>query len=50
MYIDKQMLPESVADASSTLLVQQLKKKLVHKIVQQGTDYHSVYSNFFLSF
>ena len=35
---------------SSTSLVQQLKKKLVHKNLQQGTDYHSVYSNFFLSF
>ena len=30
---------------SSTSMVQQLKK-----IVQEGTDYHSVYSNFFLSF
>ena len=33
-----------------TLLVQQLKKRIVHKIVQQCTDYHSVYSNIFLRF
>ena len=31
-----------------TSLVQKLKKKCVHEIVSQGTDYKSVYSHFFL--